>query len=287
MSTDVTEADAPPLRKPERTHTLHPSRWGASVAEPFVVAGGMVQLLIKVMGMLARRPWGFWREVGEHSFDFFKMTWFPGALAVFGWGFGAPGLSGGALMYIFGVPDRLGAFFNMALLREGAPFIFGMVMAGVVGTAITADLGARRIRDEIDAMSVLGVDPVRALVLPRVVATTLMAGVMSVLAILVGLASGWYAAGPVFGAAFPAYVDSIVDVLTTKELLAAVIKTALFGLVTAVVCAYMGLNTKGGSSGVGRAVNQAVVITFAVVWVINFVYTMTLLGLNPDLHVYK
>lgn len=261
--------------------------WAATLSEPLVVAGGMLQLLFSVVGMVVRKPWGFWRDVGEHAWDFFRLTWFPGALAVFGWGFGAPGLSGGAVLYVFGVTDRLGSFHNMALLREGAPFIFGMVMAGVVGTAMTADLGARKIRDEIDAMQVLGVDPVRALVLPRVVATTLMAGVMSVLMIVVGLASGWYAAGPIFGASFPAYVGSIFDVLSTKEIVAAVVKVSLFGLVTAVVCAYMGLHTKGGASGVGRAVNQAVVITFAVVWVINFTYTMALLGLFPDLTVYR
>jgi len=289
MSADEAVAGTPTLTKPRRAagrpHPLQSAR--QLVVEPLLVAGGMLLLLCQVIGMAVRRPWGFWREVGDHAFDFFKLTWFPGALAVFGWGFGAPGLSGGALLYVFGVTDRLGAFHNMALLREGAPFIFGMVMAGVVGTAMTADIGARRVRDEIDAMSVLGVDPVRALVLPRVIASTLMAGVMSVLAIVIGLASGWYASGPVFGASMPAYVDSIYSVISTKEVLAAVIKTSSFGLVTSVVCSYMGLHAKGGAAGVGRAVNQAVVITFAVVWVINFTYTMALLGLNPDLSVYK
>lgn len=81
--------------------------------------------------------------------------------------FSAPGLTGGAIFYTFGIPYRLGAFFEFASVREFAPFINGMVVAGVVGTAITADLGARRIRDEIDAMEVLGVDPMRTLVLPR------------------------------------------------------------------------------------------------------------------------
>jgi len=287
--TNETVAGAPTRTKSRRsTDTRHTARSvKVVVVEPLLVAGGMLQLLCRVIGMAVGRPWGFWHEVGEHSFDFFKRTWFPGALAVFGWGFGAPGLSGGAILYVFGVTDRLGALHNMALLREGAPFIFGMVMAGVVGTAMTADLGARRVRDEIDAMSVLGIDPVRALVLPRVIASTIMAGLMSVLMIIIGLVSGYYAAGPIFGASLPAYVDGIYSVISTKEVLAAVIKVALFGLVTAVVCSYMGLNAKGGAAGVGRAVNQAVVITFAIVWVINFTYTMALLGLNPDLTIYK
>lgn len=239
----VNSAVAPPVEagRPRIAKRRVKRDRAAALSEPLVVAGGMLQLLFSVIGMVVRKPWGFWRDVGEHAWDFFRLTWFPGALAVFGWGFGAPGLSGGAVLYVFGVTDRLGSFHNMALLREGAPFIFGMVMAGV----------------------------------------------MSVLMIVVGLASGWYAAGPIFGASFPAYVGSIFDVLSTKEIVAAVVKVSLFGLVTAVVCAYMGLHTKGGASGVGRAVNQAVVITFAVVWVINFTYTMALLGLFPDLTVYR
>jgi phospholipid/cholesterol/gamma-HCH transport system permease protein len=162
-----------------------------------------------------------------------------------------------------------------------------MVVAGVMGTAITADLGARRIRDEIDAMEVLGVDSVRTLVLPRVIATTLMTAVLDIMALVVGLASGWVAAGPIFGANYAAYYGSLFDLLNTVDMWGSVLKTTLYGLITSVVCCYMGLNAKGGPIGVGKAVNQAVVIAFAGVWVINFVFTTTLLGLNPDINVYK
>jgi phospholipid/cholesterol/gamma-HCH transport system permease protein len=258
-----------------------------SVADPFVIAGEMWQLMVKVFVMAVRNPIGYWGEVRDQCFHILKLTWLPMSLAAFGFGFGGPGLTGGAIFYVFGIPYRLGSFFEFASVREFAPFINGMVVAGVVGTAITADLGARRIRDEIDAMEVLGVDPLRMLVLPRVIACTIMTAVLDIMALVVGLASGWIAAGPIFDASYAAYYSSLFDLLNTADLWGSVVKCAIYGVIIGVVCCYVGLNAKGGPMGVGKAVNQAVVIAFAGIWVINFVFTLTLLGLNPQISVYK
>lgn len=257
------------------------------VADPFVIAGEMWQLMVKVFVLAVRKPVGFWADTRDQCFDILKLTWLPMSLAAFGFGFGAPGLTGGAIFYTFGIPYRLGAFFEFASVREFAPFINGMVVAGVVGTAITADLGARRIRDEIDAMEVLGVDPMRTLVLPRVLACTIMTAVLDILALVVGLVSGYVAAGPIFDASYAGYYGSLFDLLNTVDLWGSVVKCAIYGLIIGVVCCYVGLNAKGGPIGVGKAVNQAVVISFAGIWVINFVFTLTMLGLNPQMSVYK
>ncbi|MGQ0573047.1 MAG: MlaE family ABC transporter permease [Pseudonocardia sp.] len=272
---------------PRRTVRPRTGSIGSRITEPLVIAGEMWQLWIKVMWSAIRRPYGYWGDVRDQSFDILKLTWLPMSLASFGFGFGAPGLTGGAIFYVFGIPYRLGSFFEFASVREFAPFINGMVIAGVVGTAITADLGARRIRDEIDAMEVLGVDPIRTLVLPRVLALTVMTALTNVLALVVGLFSGWVAAGPVFDASLAAYNNSLFDLLTTTELVGSMVKSAIYGAVIGVVCCYIGLRARGGPIGVGRAVNTAVVISFAGVWIVNFVFTITMLGLNPDMHVYK
>ncbi|KAA1032627.1 ABC transporter permease [Pseudonocardia sp. EV170527-09] len=247
----------------------------------------MWQLMVKVFVLAVRKPVGFWADTRDQCFDILKLTWLPMSLAAFGFGFGASGLTGGAIFYTFGIPYRLGAFFEFASVREFAPFINGMVVAGVVGTAITADLGARRIRDEIDAMEVLGVDPMRTLVLPRVLACTIMTAVLDILALVVGLVSGYVAAGPIFDASYAGYYGSLFDLLNTVDLWGSVVKCAIYGLIIGVVCCYVGLNAKGGPIGVGKAVNQAVVISFAGIWVINFVFTLTMLGLNPQMSVYK
>jgi phospholipid/cholesterol/gamma-HCH transport system permease protein len=260
---------------------------GAKAMEPLLVAGEMWSLMIKVFGMIIRRPWGFWGEVRDQSWDMFKLTFVPMALTSFGFGFGAPGLQGGNIFYLFGIPYRLGSFFEFASIREFAPFIDGMVVAGVIGTAMTADLGARRIREEIDAMEVLGVDPIRTLVLPRVVATTIMTAVLDIMALIVGLISGYVAAVPMLKGNNQSYVASLYDLLNTADMWGSVVKCAIYGLIIAIVCCYMGLHAKGGPIGVGKAVNKAVVISFAGVWVINFIFTTTLLGTHPAIEVFK
>lgn len=262
-------------------------RWLDSAMGPLVTAGEMGQLLVRVIAILVTRPWGFWAEARDQAYQTLKLTWLPMTLAAFGFGFGAPGLTGGAFFSAFGLPYRLGSFFEFASIREFAPFVDGMVIAGVMGTAITADLGARRIRDEIDAMEVLGVDPVRTLVVPRVIALMVMTCVMDVMALVVGLASGWFAAGPVFGAQFADYIGNLFALLNLPDLWGSILKTAIYGLIIGVVSCYMGLKAKGGPIGVGRAVNQSVVINFAMVWVMDFVFTTILLGLNPSISVYK
>jgi phospholipid/cholesterol/gamma-HCH transport system permease protein len=271
----------------ERSSTLTPPRWIGKSFDPLVTIGEIFRLGFRVFGMAIRQPYGYWADTRDQCYSILKLCWFPMAVATFGFGFGAPGLSGGAIFHIFGIPSRLGSFFVFASIREFAPFIDGMVVAGVVGTAVTADLGARKIREELDAMEVLGVDPVRSLVIPRVLAITFMTAIFDIMALIMGLVSGYLAAGPVFGANLPAYIASMYDLLNLPDVIASLGKAAVFGLVIGVVCTYMGLNVKGGSIGVGRAVNQSVVIAFAGVWIVNFVFTSLLLGLSPSLYVFK
>ncbi|QNG55683.1 ABC transporter permease [Pseudonocardia petroleophila] len=247
----------------------------------------MTRLMFQVLWMAVRHPIGYWSEVKDQMFDILKLCWIPMAVSTTAFGLGAPGLQGGNIFNLFGIPERLGSFFVMASVREFAPWVNAMVVAGVVGTAITADLGARRIREEIDAMEVLGVDPIRTLVLPRVIALFIMTGLLDLVAILFGLLGGYIAAVPILGANPAAFADSLFANLSATDVWGSVVKTALFGLIIGVVCCYKGLKASGGPIGVGSAVNQAVVIAFAAIWIFNMVFTTILLGLNPDIQVYK
>ena len=136
-------------------------------------------------------------------------------------------------------------------------------------------------------MEVLGVDPIRTLVIPRVLAMTFMTAILDVMALFAGLASGYIAAGPVYGGNSAAYTASLFDLLNVPDVVGSIAKSAIFGLIIGTVCCYMGFHVKGGSIGVGRAVNQAVVIAFAGVWAVNFIFTSMLLGLSPSLYVFK
>ena len=249
--------------------------------------GEMTRLGGSVIWMAVRGPWDYWRDTVDQMFQILKQCWIPMAVSCTFFGLGAPGLQGGNIYALFGMPERLGSFFIMASIREFAPWVNAMVVAGVVGSAITADLGARRIRDEIDAMEVLGVDPIRALALPRIIAVTIITGLLDIIALCFGLLGGFIAAVPILGANPWAFYNSLFANLTTPDIWGSVVKTTLFGLIIGVVCCYKGMYAKGGAIGVGRAVNQAVVIAFALIWVVNVVFTNILLGLNPDIQVFK
>ncbi|TWH00876.1 phospholipid/cholesterol/gamma-HCH transport system permease protein [Nocardioides sp. J9] len=273
-----TEPEAAP---PKRRSGLKP------LETVLVPAGEMGVLLGTVVWSAVRHPRGYWGEVRDQMFSMLKLCWIPMAISTVTFGFGAPGLQGGNIYNLFGIPERLGSFFIMASVREFAPWINAMVVAGVVGAAMTADLGARKIREEIDAMEVLGIDPIRDLIVPRVIAVTLMTGLLDLVALTFGVVGGYIAAVPILGASSGAFFSSFFANATVTDLWGSVLKTTIFGLVIAVVCCYKGLTVKGGPIGVGRAVNQAVVISFAAIFIINSLFTSILLGLNPDMQVYK
>jgi phospholipid/cholesterol/gamma-HCH transport system permease protein len=249
--------------------------------------GEMTLLAGQVIKLAVRGPQDYWPEAREQMFQILKQCWIPMAISCVFFGLGAPGLQGGNIYRLFGMPERLGSFFIMASVREFAPWVNAMVIAGVVGSAITADLGARRIREEIDATEVLGVDPVQSLVLPRVVALTFITGLLDVVALVFGCVGGYLAAVPILGANPWAYYNSLFSNLTTPDLAGSVIKTFVFGLIIGTVCCYKGLAAKGGAIGVGRAVNQAVVIAFAMIFLFNVVFTNIMLGLYPEIQVFK
>jgi phospholipid/cholesterol/gamma-HCH transport system permease protein len=221
--------------------------------------------------------------------DFVDECWFilsrcllPLALASAFLGFGAPGLQAGNLLNLLGASDRLGAFFVLISVREIASLLTGLVVAGVAGTAICADLGARRVREEIEAMTALAVDPVKKLVVPRFAALGAMAPLLLLLAMVFSVLGGYVAAVVVFHQTSAAFLATFSSNFTLPDLFGALIKTTIFGLIIAVVCCHQGLNASGGPEGVGRAVNVSVVICFLAVWAVNDTFNSLLLGAFPE-----
>ena len=132
----------------------------------FEQVGDMMILTAKTIVSAIRPPYPYGGEfIGQFLFAL-QLCWFPMMISTLAFGFGAPGLQAANFLSLFGALDRLGGFFVLASIREFAPFVTAVVVAGVAGTAITADLGARKIREELDALQVLGVDPIKNLVVP-------------------------------------------------------------------------------------------------------------------------
>ncbi|MBA0126860.1 ABC transporter permease [Haloechinothrix sp. YIM 98757] len=258
-----------------------------SAAVPVAEAGAMVMFGGRTLWSAVRHPIGYWGEVRDQIFLTLKLCWFPLIVSTTVFGLGAAGIQAGHLTTLLGVPERLGGLAVLGSIREFAPWINAMVIAGVMGTAITADLGARRVRDEIDAMEVLGVDPIRMLVVPRVVAMTIVTGLFNLVSLVFGVVGIFIGAVTIRGASAAGFYSQFFANATTTDVWASVVKTSLFGLIIGVVCCYKGYAAGGGPIGVGRAVNQAVVIAFAAIWIFNAVFTTILLGLNPDMMVFK
>ena len=245
---------------------------------------------IGAIGVLARQtvvatlrpPYTYGPELASQFVFGLRMAWFPMILASLAFTYGPAGVQAAGFLNLFGAIDRLGGLFSLIVVREFAPLVCAIVMAGVVGTSMCADLGARKIREELDALMVLGIDPVKNLVVPRFVAMMSLTGLLNVFALLFGTFGGMLvtlandaALGPFFATFF--------NNATVPEVAASLIKTVLFGAIIAIVCCYKGLTVKGGPEGVGRAVNQAIVISFMAIAVVNYVFTQALLASYPEL----
>lgn len=180
-----------------------------------------------------------------------------------------------------GAKSFTGAASVLAIVREAGPIVTALLIAGAGGSAICADLGARTIREEIDAMEVLGISPVQRLVVPRVAACILVAGMLNGLVSVVGVVGG-YVFNVVLQHGTPgAYLASFTALAQVQDLYAGEIKALIFGLIAGLVAAYRGLNPKGGPKGVGDAVNQSVIITFLLLFLMNTVITTIYFQIVP------
>ncbi len=254
--------------------------------EFFTETGEMMILTGRTILSAVKPPYPYGNEfIGQFLFAL-QLCWFPMLISTVAFGFGAPGLQAANFLSLFGALDRLGGFFVLASIREFAPFVTAVVVAGVAGTAITADLGARKIREELDALQVLGVDPIKNLVVPRFLALMLITGMLDIYALLFGIAGG-IGAELLYSQPLGGFFASLFSNASTTELAASIIKCTLFGAIIAIVCCYKGMTATGGAAGVGRAVNEAVVTALLGVFVFNYLFTQTLLATNPDIQTIK
>jgi phospholipid/cholesterol/gamma-HCH transport system permease protein len=231
-------------------------------------------------------PYPYGGELVSQFLFALRLVWFPLLVTTIAISYGAPGLQAANFLTLFGALDRLGGFFILAAIREIGPLITSIVVAGIAGTAITADLGARKVREELDALQVLGVDPVKNLVVPRFLALMVITGLFDIYALLFGIFGG-IAAELVNGQPLGPFWGTLFANASTTDLWGSVLKSTCFGAIIAIVCCYKGMSASGGAEGVGRAVNEAVVVSFLGIGAFNYVFTQTLLATHPNILVIK
>lgn len=186
----------------------------------------------------------------------------------------------GQLLTEIGAVDLSGAGAGLAVIQELGPMCSVLVVAGAGATAVAADLGSRKIREELDAMSVLGIDPVDRLVAPRILAFTLVSIGLYGIVSTVGLIGTFVFSTVVLGASPGLFVSSLTLLSGFSAFVIGVVKTAVFGFAAALVACHLGLNAKGGPKGVGEAVNQTVVFTLMVLMVLNTLITTIFIQVN-------
>ncbi|WP_072690633.1 MlaE family ABC transporter permease [Rhodococcus marinonascens] len=242
-------------------------------------AGNIVELFVEVARNAFKRPFQF-REFIEQAWFIASVTILPTALVAIPFG-AVVSLQTGSLIKQLGAESFTGAASVLAVIQQGAPLVTALLVAGAAGSAVTADLGARTIREEIDAMEVLGINPVQRLVVPRVLAMIVVAVLLNGLVSFVGIAGGYFFNVILQGGNPGAYLASFSAFAQLPDLWVGELKAAVFGLIAGVIASYKGLHPKGGPKGVGDAVNQSVVITFLLLFFANLIITMVYLQIVP------
>jgi len=171
----------------------------------------------------------------------------------------------------FGASSAVGGVLAIALVRELAPVLTAVILAGRVGSAFAAEIGTMRVTEQIDALQVLRTDPIDYLVVPRILACTVMLPILTIFAEVTGILGGLLITTQVYGLTVSLYVDSAQRLLDSWDLISSLIKSATFGLLIAVIGSSWGLTTEGGAKGVGRSATTAVVTSLMAIFVVNFV----------------
>jgi phospholipid/cholesterol/gamma-HCH transport system permease protein len=248
-------------------------------------AGEMGRLAVSVVRVALTPPYWWIPECITETSIALRRCFLPAVLAMTAFGIGLACVFFGGIVRLLGTADRLGGGIGIGFLREPGVWVAIMILAGVAGSSMTADLGARKIRDELEALKVLGVEEMRGLVIPRVVAMAIVGPILGMITVTVA----WLATFVAIPIAFhdstvtiPAFWESFKAFVSPLDLINFVVKTSLAGFLVGVVSCYKGINSSGGTEGVGRAVNEAVLISFFGVWMINILINTTFLSLFPS-----
>jgi phospholipid/cholesterol/gamma-HCH transport system permease protein len=169
------------------------------------------------------------------------------------------------LMQRLGSEMYIASIVALSLVRELGPVITSLVVAGRVGAAITAEIGSMQVTEQIDALEAMATNPVKYLVVPRLLALSLMLPILTLYADIVGILGGWLICVYKLGIPSRLYMNITFEALRFKDLFTGLSKTIFFGMIIAFVSCYEGFNVEGGAEGVGRATTRSVVWSFILI----------------------
>jgi phospholipid/cholesterol/gamma-HCH transport system permease protein len=187
----------------------------------------------------------------------------------------------GVLAGQVGAESLAGAANGLVVIRQGAPLVAAILLAAAVGSAVSADLGSRKMREEVEAMEVMGVSVIRRLVVPRFAAVIVVGVALTGLATCAGFFVGYLFNVYMQNGTPGSFVATFASFATVGDLMLALAKAVVFGAIVAVVCCHKGLDTKGGPAGVANSVNAAVVESILLLMIVNVAMSQAYLLLFP------
>ncbi|PTN32183.1 ABC transporter permease [Desulfonatronum sp. SC1] len=233
--------------------------------------GRMMMLLLEAVGWLFRPPWR-WRL-------FFKQMEFIGVNSVFV--VALTSLFTGMVLALqtyyafrmFSAETLVGATVALSMTRELGPVITALMVTGRAGSAIAAEIGTMRVTEQVDALSVMAINPVQYLVLPRIMAGVIMLPLLTALSDFIGVVGGYLVGVKLLGIHGGIFMNKIYEYVELSDIYNGLIKAACFGLILTLVGCYKGFYTRGGAEGVGRATTQSVVLSSVLILTFDYVLT--------------
>ncbi|MFQ6397367.1 ABC transporter permease [Nocardia sp. KC 131] len=213
-----------------------------------------------------------WREILTQAWFLIKVTTIPGVLMAIPFGV-IVSIQVGNMVDQLGADSLIGAAGGLGVIKQGAPLATGLLLAGAGAAAIAADLGARTIRDEVDAMRVMGIDPRRRLVAPRVIAMLFVAPLLNVLIIVMGVLAGYLVAVAALDVTPGSYWESFGSFTGGADVWVSLGKSVIFGYLVVGIACQRGLEASGGPRGVADGVNASVILSVVSIAVVNAVLT--------------
>jgi phospholipid/cholesterol/gamma-HCH transport system permease protein len=175
-----------------------------------------------------------------------------------------------------GQEQRLGSIINLSVVKQIGPVLTAVMLAGRVGGALAAELGTMNVTEQLDAMRVMGADPIRYLVVPRFLACVLLTPILTIYSDLLGVLGGWVISVKSLGIPNEPYWQYSASGVDTWQLMEGLIKSVFFGAAIGLISCYKGFNSGAGAAGVGRACTEAFVASFIAIIVLNFFFAQLL-----------
>ncbi len=170
----------------------------------------------------------------------------------------------------FGAESLIGAVVSLSMTRELGPVLTGLMVAGRAGAAMAAELGTMRVTEQIDALQTLATNPMKYLVVPRFLASTIMMFFLSALGMYVGIVGGYFVGVKVLGTNPVTYINQSINNTEVQDIWYGLIKSTVFGAVVGLIGCYKGFNTEGGAEGVGKATTGAVVVSCMLILILDY-----------------